>query len=153
MWGLVRASKGEKRHMKYIRTPEGDRDGEIDLQNVPRTNESNTRFTPQRSNQCLRLSLTPDPSPMFILTRKLCEPSRGTWLCTLLPSASSVLYNDADTLLALWFEKSGTSGVLEDFADTLTSAGGALEVHPGTNFLCDGLTLKEGRESHLACWE
>lgn len=88
---------------------------------------------------------------MSILKRKLSEPGRGTWLGRLLPSASSILYNDTDALLALGFEESRACGVLEDFADTFTSAGRALEVHAGTNFLCDGLTLKERREGHLVC--
>lgn len=100
------------------------------------TDESNTRFTPQRSNQCLRLSLTPDPSPMSIVNQAAEHGYAGYY-----HPASSILYNDAGTLLALWFEESGACGVLEDFADTLTSAGRALEVHAGTNFLCDGLTL------------
>jgi hypothetical protein len=78
------------------------------------------------------------------------EPSRGRWLGRLSPPASSLLYDDTGTLLALWFDESGASGMLEDFADTLTSAGRALEVHAGTNLLCDGLTLKEGWKSHFS---
>ena len=57
--------------------------------------------------------------------------------------ASSVLYYDTDTLLALRLKESGASSVLEHFADAFTGAGRALEVRAGTNFLRDGLTLTE----------
>lgn len=79
--------------------------------------------------------------------RWLSEPTHGNHvprLGRLLPPATSILYNDTDTLLALRFEESSAGCVLEDFADTLTSASRALEVHACTNLLCDGLTLKEG---------
>ena len=85
-------------------------------------------------------------------SRKLSEPNRGTMLGRLLP-AILVLYDHADTPLALWFEESGTGGVLEDFADTFTCTGRALEVHAGTNLLCDGLTLKGTWKDHISISE
>ena len=50
---MLRVDEGEKCHELYSYSR--GHDGEIDLQNVPRTDEWNTRFTPQCSNQCLLL--------------------------------------------------------------------------------------------------